>query len=275
MDILDSMAFEWSPLADELTGDDLWQKRYDELIAFKEAKGTSVVPRKYPRNQALANWVTTQRYQRKRMDLGKKPVEITAERIEKLDELNFVWKIRERSPRSWEERISELKEFKAESGHCGVPQKYPSNPRLGKWVSKQRFEYKQHERGLPNGLSEEKIKELQALGFLFETDLSRKRKANKEKARQENDESSKQSGEQETQPARVEKGPVVSDVAASGKVTGSRKSCRGQGKKRQEGQSSEQNPSRKGGGLAEHATHQEESSDSNRHSERPSQTALV
>lgn len=174
--ILDSLGFNWEPLADELTGSDLWLKRYDELIKYKRTEGDCKVPRKYPANQALGNWVTTQRHQRKLMELGKKS-EITADRIKKLDDIGFTWTMRERSPKSWEERVSDLVKFKSKFGHCAVPQKYSGNIKLGKWVCKMRFEYKQLKQGLPSGLNDQKIKELKELGFIFETHLSRTKKS--------------------------------------------------------------------------------------------------
>ena len=38
----------------------------------------------------------------------------------------------------WQFRFAELKDFNEKLGHCNVPYRYPSNPALGKWVSKQR-----------------------------------------------------------------------------------------------------------------------------------------
>ena len=63
-----------------------------------------------------------------------KSTQLTADRIEKLTEVGFVWKPRV----SWEERFDELVEFKDEFGHCNVSQNYAANPALAKWVRTQR-----------------------------------------------------------------------------------------------------------------------------------------
>lgn len=57
---LEKLDFIWAPLEGELTGQDLWLKRYSELKEYKEKTGNCLVPRKYSENMSLGNWVTTQ-----------------------------------------------------------------------------------------------------------------------------------------------------------------------------------------------------------------------
>ena len=38
----------------------------------------------------------------------------------------------------WCDHFRRLYEFKVQFGHCLVPQHYPADPKLGKWVSNQR-----------------------------------------------------------------------------------------------------------------------------------------
>ncbi|KAL7491067.1 hypothetical protein ACHAWT_001542 [Skeletonema menzelii] len=40
---------------------------------------------------------------------------------------------------AWRKKFDQLREFAREHGHCNVPQKYPSNPSLGRWVARQRL----------------------------------------------------------------------------------------------------------------------------------------
>jgi hypothetical protein len=40
---------------------------------------------------------------------------------------------------AWNKRFAELHEFKAEHGHCNVPQKYEKNASLGAWVARNRL----------------------------------------------------------------------------------------------------------------------------------------
>ena len=57
---------------------------------------------------------------------------LTDERKAQLDELGFIWKVRDRA--DWNDRYEQLLEFKKENGHCVVPQHYSRNRALGKWL---------------------------------------------------------------------------------------------------------------------------------------------
>jgi hypothetical protein len=46
---------------------------------------------------------------------------------------------------AWNQRLAELHEFKAEHGHCNVPQKYEKNASLGAWVARNRLFMRQFE----------------------------------------------------------------------------------------------------------------------------------
>lgn len=61
----------------------------------------------------------------------------------------------------WEEMFDKLKEFKARYGHCNVRQRY-KNSQLGHWVNSMRGRKKAGE------LSEERIRKLEELGFIWQ-----------------------------------------------------------------------------------------------------------
>jgi hypothetical protein len=63
---------------------------------------------------------------------------LTDDRIRRMDELGFVWSLRD----DWDKHFEELKEYKANHGNCNVPARYEANRRLGVWVSTQRQQYK-------------------------------------------------------------------------------------------------------------------------------------
>eukprot|EP00577_Skeletonema_sp_RCC1716_P007491 CAMPEP_0113404456 /NCGR_PEP_ID=MMETSP0013_2-20120614/18398_1 /TAXON_ID=2843 ORGANISM="Skeletonema costatum, Strain 1716" /NCGR_SAMPLE_ID=MMETSP0013_2 /ASSEMBLY_ACC=CAM_ASM_000158 /LENGTH=604 /DNA_ID=CAMNT_0000290057 /DNA_START=195 /DNA_END=2009 /DNA_ORIENTATION=+ /assembly_acc=CAM_ASM_000158 len=44
-----------------------------------------------------------------------------------------------RSESAWRKKFDQLRDFARENGHCNVPQKYPANPSLGRWVARQRL----------------------------------------------------------------------------------------------------------------------------------------
>ena len=66
-----------------------WNERFDELIAFKDARGHCNVPSTWE-NQTLAVWVKCQRRGFKLFSQGKKS-NMTLERMEMLESLGFVW----------------------------------------------------------------------------------------------------------------------------------------------------------------------------------------
>jgi hypothetical protein len=61
-----------------------------------------------------------------------------------------------------------LCEFKEEFGHCLVPNKYPANPKLGRWVMNQRSNYKFYQEGKPSPMSADRIRELENVGFKWD-----------------------------------------------------------------------------------------------------------
>lgn len=65
----------------------------------------------------------------------------------------------------WAERVQALEAYRSEHGHCRVPYTYPDDPQLAKWVSKQRSEMKARSEGKKSQLTEERIAQLQELGF--------------------------------------------------------------------------------------------------------------
>ncbi|EJK47752.1 hypothetical protein THAOC_33510 [Thalassiosira oceanica] len=129
---LDNLGFEWSNTCQ-------WDERLDELTSYMEEHGNCDVPQG---QGALGTWVHNQR-QRK----GN----LTNERVQQLDNLGFNWG---RISHGWDERLDDLIEYKAEHGHCNVPQ---GQGTLGIWVHNQRLRKRQ--------LSEERLKKLDDLNF--------------------------------------------------------------------------------------------------------------
>jgi Helicase associated domain len=75
-------------------GDDHWNRYYDLLVQYKARHGHVLVPRvcEVP---GLGDWVTDQRRQHKAKQQGQ-ATQMTTTRQEKLDELEFVWHVRNR-----------------------------------------------------------------------------------------------------------------------------------------------------------------------------------
>jgi hypothetical protein len=123
-----------------------------ELLKYKEKHGNTLVPKGYEENPSLAYWVATQR---KYYNANK----LLPERIEKLDEIGFVWDPFEAQ---WSEYFEQLIQYKKEHGDTLVPQDYGDNPSLGKWVATQRTNYN------ANTLYSERIEKLNEVGFVWD-----------------------------------------------------------------------------------------------------------
>ena len=90
---------------------------------------------------------------------------MTAKRIQDLESVEFEW---ETTVAFWSLRFRELREFKAQFGHCLVPNKYSANPTLGQWVSTQRSNYRIYQEGKPSPMTAERIQELEIVEFEWE-----------------------------------------------------------------------------------------------------------
>jgi hypothetical protein len=75
---LDEIGFVWDVLAFR------FEQMSAELVAYKEEHGHCVVPRRWPENQQMANWVSTLRAKRSKLP---------KDQIKRLDEIGFVWDV--------------------------------------------------------------------------------------------------------------------------------------------------------------------------------------
>jgi hypothetical protein len=77
-----------------------WDAMYDQLVAYKEQFGDFHVNKSRDKKdgmEALCRWVYKQRYEYKRFQEGTKPCQLTAKRIQTLNDLGFPWSKREAS----------------------------------------------------------------------------------------------------------------------------------------------------------------------------------
>ncbi|CAB9500500.1 Helicase associated domain [Seminavis robusta] len=161
---LNAIGFTWNPLEKR------WNDMYAKLKAYHEQFGTTKVPTHYKEDRTLGKWV---KRQRENYNSGI----LQEHRKQKLDALQFVWKLseREKPPRKskanldqWKKQYDALCLFKAEFGHTNVPKTYEKDPSLGKWVSKQRL---QNNRNL---LDKDRKKLLDDVGFVFSFQAQKK-----------------------------------------------------------------------------------------------------
>lgn len=163
---LEKIGFEWSP-CDKLQ--DLWQKRYQQLVEFQELNGHCNVPHTL-KEKKLAGWVSNQRYQRKKMLKGER-CSITSERVKALEKIDFDWSPDQKQHDLWKQRYNELIEFKEHNGHCNVPHAHKENKQLAVWVSNQRVSYNKVREGKKCSMSADRIEALEKIGFEWSPDL--------------------------------------------------------------------------------------------------------
>ena len=157
IDQLNSVGFDWG------SANIGWKGTFQKLVQYKESHGHCRVPRNYTVDDAnLGNWVANQRNAYKRFKDGQHST-MTQERIDQLNSVGFDWGT---TGIGWEGHFQKLVQFQAEHGHCGVPQNYSiDNVKLGKWVSHQRSEYQNHLAGKYSPMTQERIDQLNSVGF--------------------------------------------------------------------------------------------------------------
>jgi hypothetical protein len=147
---LNRIGFTWE------MDNDAWKARYDELCEYRREFGDCNVSRTYKANPKLGKWVNGQRMLFKTKSLKKN-------RIAKLDEIGFTWKIRDAPPRNgWAAFYGELIQYKLEFGDCHVPQGYKANRPLGNWVNGQRKRFK------TKTLAQDRLEKLNEIGFVWD-----------------------------------------------------------------------------------------------------------
>lgn len=91
---------------------------------------------------------------------------ITPERVALLQQVDFAWNAQEAA---WEKHMRDLKEFRAEHGHCHVPLGDPKFPKLGLWVKEQRRHYTLMKQGKQSHMTEGRCQELDSVDFCWDT----------------------------------------------------------------------------------------------------------
>jgi predicted chitinase len=156
---LENLGFEWNSLGAALGA--AWEDRLSELADYRKNQGHCNVPHMYSENTKLAHWVTTQR-KTYRLHQEGKTSPMTLSRIRKLESIDFEWASH---GAAWEDRLSELADYRKIYGHCNVPNKYSENTRLGNWVQQQRRDYRSQLEGKKSPLTTFRIQALESLGF--------------------------------------------------------------------------------------------------------------
>lgn len=69
----------------------------------------------------------------------------------------------------WSEKFAELCEYRERMGHCLVPHTFSENLPLARWVKRQRYQYKLMRDGKSSTMTEERVKALEDIGFVWDS----------------------------------------------------------------------------------------------------------
>lgn len=67
----------------------------------------------------------------------------------------------------WDLMFDMLLDYKKQHGDCNVPHSFPKNSGLGRWVKRQRYQYKLKNQGKTSTMTEKRVKILERTGFVW------------------------------------------------------------------------------------------------------------
>ena len=148
--LLDSLGFVWDVSAY------LWDNSIRRLEQYRFDHGHVLVPHQYrtPDGFNLGWWIYRNRAAKFNKILGQ-------EQIKTLDDLGFVWDVRDHL---WEQGFKRLQDYKTMHGHALVPYDHETTDsfKLGRWVSTQRAAKSKGK------LGQEQMNTLDELGFVWD-----------------------------------------------------------------------------------------------------------
>ena len=150
---LNEIGFIWS--AQEA----IWEESFADLVEFKATHGHTDVP-KFWHNSNLYNFVRNQREVYRQFKAGK-ITHITEERIRRLEDLGF--ESRSRKQYQWKMNFGELCDFYNKNGVVPIPQ--AKHMVLYRWTYNQKKEYDKFVKGEKTNMDEERIRDLESIGF--------------------------------------------------------------------------------------------------------------
>lgn len=143
----------------------VWDQNYQKLVKYKNEFGDCDVPKSAKELESLWIWVITQRQLYAKRYNKKQKNSMTDERIEALEAIGFKWSIPH--DENWNLHFEDLKKYRAYHGDCLVPLKNFSNQKLSNWVDMQRTQYRLLNNCEPSSLNEERVAELESIGFVW------------------------------------------------------------------------------------------------------------
>ena len=143
--LLDDLGFHW------VLRERKWTERFDQLKQFREEHGHCDIEQEPGAKSGLLGWMSLQRH---RNWSGKLP----ADRKAKLDSIGFESNA-ESTDIKWREMYGNSRRDRADHGDTAVPFRWKEDPKLARWVAKQR------ERRKADSIPDGQVRLLDELGF--------------------------------------------------------------------------------------------------------------
>ncbi|KAG7340315.1 helicase domain protein [Nitzschia inconspicua] len=125
--------------------------RFQGLLHFQQEHGHLLVPKCYPSNPKLAQWVKRQKHNSI----------LTDGHEEKLLAVGFIF---DSDRAAWYERFETLKSFYLAHGHYGIPANFEYHS-LNEWIQHQRCQYQLYMNGEKSSMTKERTTALNSIGF--------------------------------------------------------------------------------------------------------------
>jgi len=165
---------------------DWFEERFAMLQDYKKKQGHCLVPKYYPENRTLSNWVFRTRSLHKEKMSGKKN-RLTDKQVTRLKKYGFQFYVkgeknqlefeakrrRPKEDQRWHSYLEMLKTYKRKNGNCLVPKRYSENQPLSTWLFAQRQQKRLLDENQHSKLNNEKVKLLEDIGFVWRAKLSK------------------------------------------------------------------------------------------------------
>ena len=144
-----------------------FEERLEQLKAFKAKHGHCNVKIETGDNKSLGKWCSRVRVSIKKIENNEAPIVagLSEENIRRLKDVQVDWKAKKKS---FEERLEELKAYKAKHGHSNPKTRTGDDTSLGKWCAAVRVSINKMKKNgghVVAGLSEDNIRRFQEVGL--------------------------------------------------------------------------------------------------------------
>ena len=140
IDSMEQIGFEWAKHKNKTrkSHETRWNENLEALKLYRKKYGNTEVPQDYGENPQLGRWVMNQRtfYRMNQLEIY---TTLSQDRIEQLEELDFVWDV---FKKSWWTMFGRLKDYQKLHGHVNIESSDFVNEDLRQWLNDQRYFYK-------------------------------------------------------------------------------------------------------------------------------------